>query len=206
MCGASREVFLWMWHFGTVGAMTSAMMALPVVALGYRLAVLRRGELGHGAGAGDFGVADVPVDAGRVHRRGLGAGVAVEFPCLVVAIEPLAVRGGRAGAGLAGAVVLDHAVSVPERGGICGDDDGTSGLGRDGVARRAPAAGVPSRSGIPCCCCFGLLGALFAAPREMRRWMLPRVPGARRDRRLEPRAGSRCRSWTAWRFRWRWWR
>ncbi len=46
MCGASREVFMWAWHFGTVGAMTSAMMALPVVALGYRLAVLRRGSWG----------------------------------------------------------------------------------------------------------------------------------------------------------------
>jgi len=46
LCGASREVFMWMWHFGTVGAMTSAMMALPVTALSYRLAVLRRGSWG----------------------------------------------------------------------------------------------------------------------------------------------------------------
>ena len=46
MCGASRGIFIWMWHFGTMGAMTSAMMALPVVALGYRLAVLRRGSWG----------------------------------------------------------------------------------------------------------------------------------------------------------------
>lgn len=46
MCAPSREVFLWMWHFGTVGAMTSAMMSLPVTALGYRLAVLRRGSWG----------------------------------------------------------------------------------------------------------------------------------------------------------------
>jgi hypothetical protein len=46
LCGVSREVFVWIWHFGTVGAMTSAMMVLPVTALGYRLAVLRRGSWG----------------------------------------------------------------------------------------------------------------------------------------------------------------
>ena len=45
-CGASRGIFMWMWHFGTVGAMTSAMMVVPVAALGYRLAVLRRGGWG----------------------------------------------------------------------------------------------------------------------------------------------------------------
>ena len=45
-CGASRGVFLWAWHFGTVGAMTSAMMALPTAALGYRLAVRGRGGAG----------------------------------------------------------------------------------------------------------------------------------------------------------------
>jgi hypothetical protein len=44
--GVSRVAFIWMWHFGTVGAMTSAMLALPVAALGYRLAVLRRGGWG----------------------------------------------------------------------------------------------------------------------------------------------------------------
>lgn len=43
MCGTGREVFMWAWHYGTVGAMTSAMLALPMVALGYRLAVLHRG-------------------------------------------------------------------------------------------------------------------------------------------------------------------
>ena len=46
MCGAGRGVFLWMWHFGTAGAMVSAMMALPATALAYRLAILRRGGWG----------------------------------------------------------------------------------------------------------------------------------------------------------------
>lgn len=43
MCGASRSVFIWAWHFGTVGAMTSAMMGLPTVALAYRLGIQHRG-------------------------------------------------------------------------------------------------------------------------------------------------------------------
>jgi len=46
LSGVSRDMFMWLWHFGTVGAMTSAMMALPVTALGYRLAVLRKGGWG----------------------------------------------------------------------------------------------------------------------------------------------------------------
>lgn len=45
-CGASRGLFMWAWHFGTVGAMTSALMALPTAALGYRLAVRGRGGAG----------------------------------------------------------------------------------------------------------------------------------------------------------------
>ena len=45
-CGATRGVFLWAWHFGTVGAMTSALMALPTAALGCRLAVRGRGGAG----------------------------------------------------------------------------------------------------------------------------------------------------------------
>lgn len=43
MCGISRSFFMWMWHFGTAGAMTSAMAVLPVMALGYRVAIRREG-------------------------------------------------------------------------------------------------------------------------------------------------------------------
>ena len=46
LCGISRVAFFWAWHYGTVGAMTSAMMAAPVAALGYRLAVRGRGGWG----------------------------------------------------------------------------------------------------------------------------------------------------------------
>ena len=43
LCSATRAMFLFFWQSGNVGAMVSAMLALPVVALGWRLAVLRRG-------------------------------------------------------------------------------------------------------------------------------------------------------------------
>ena len=46
LCAASRAQFLYFWQSGNVGAMTSAMLTLPVVALGYRLIVLRRGGWG----------------------------------------------------------------------------------------------------------------------------------------------------------------
>ena len=46
LCGANREFFLWMWHFGTVGAITSAIAVLPVVAIGYRVVARREGTLG----------------------------------------------------------------------------------------------------------------------------------------------------------------
>ena len=46
MCAVSRAQFLFFWQSGNVGAMTSAMLTLPVVALGYRLIVLRRGGWG----------------------------------------------------------------------------------------------------------------------------------------------------------------
>lgn len=42
MCAVSSEFFRWMWHFGTSGAATSALLAAPVLALGYRLAIRRR--------------------------------------------------------------------------------------------------------------------------------------------------------------------
>ncbi|MCC5848626.1 MAG: hypothetical protein JJU29_11065 [Verrucomicrobia bacterium] len=46
LCGASRGVIIWMWHFGTVGAMTSAMMVVPVMALSHRILVSKRGGWG----------------------------------------------------------------------------------------------------------------------------------------------------------------
>ncbi len=52
LCASSRAQFLFFWQSGNVGAMTSTMLALPVVALGYRLAVLRRGGWGSAAALG----------------------------------------------------------------------------------------------------------------------------------------------------------
>jgi len=43
VAGATQEFFLWMWHFGTVGAMTSAAMTVPAAALAWRVADGRGG-------------------------------------------------------------------------------------------------------------------------------------------------------------------
>ncbi len=40
--GVSRHFFLWMWHFGTVGASLSSLMVVPTIALAYRAAVRHR--------------------------------------------------------------------------------------------------------------------------------------------------------------------
>ena len=52
LCAFNRAQFLFFWQSGNVGAMISAMLALPVVALGYRLAVLHRGGWGTVAALG----------------------------------------------------------------------------------------------------------------------------------------------------------
>lgn len=46
MCAATRAMFLFFWQSGNVGAMVSSMLGLPVVALGWRFVVLRRGRAG----------------------------------------------------------------------------------------------------------------------------------------------------------------
>ena len=39
--GISHSFFLWMWHFGTLGAAFSSAMVIPVLAISYRVAVLQ---------------------------------------------------------------------------------------------------------------------------------------------------------------------
>lgn len=40
--GVSHQYFLWMWHFGTLGAVFSAVMVMPVLALSYRVVVRKQ--------------------------------------------------------------------------------------------------------------------------------------------------------------------
>ena len=45
LCAATRAMFLFFWQSGNIGGMVSAMLSLPVAALGWRLVVLRRGGI-----------------------------------------------------------------------------------------------------------------------------------------------------------------
>lgn len=172
LCGASRSVFVWMWHFGTVGAMTSAMMVLPVVALGYRLAVLRRGSWGTalalgvaawlmglwspglfiGAGLGLGWLWNAREWSWRSNRWLFAAGalaLALLLPWLWTTWFPC--RG-----------VLEHVGTAMER------PDLTVMIPR-GAQRLLRAV----QEWHPVSVVLGLLGAAFLAPRPVRRWVLP---------------------------------
>lgn len=170
--GASREVFMWMWHFGTVGAMTSAMMALPVAALGYRLAILGRGGwrtallLGVAAWLMCLWTPGVFVCAGlalgwlwnaprwtwAANRRLIGAGVlvlALLSPWIWTTLFPCR--------------------NVVEYVGTAADQpEWMAAAGR--AAGRLLAA---IQEWHPILVIFGLFGMLAAVPRELRRWILP---------------------------------
>ena len=171
LCGVSREAFIWTWHFGTVGAMASAMAALPVAALGYRLAVLRRGG---------FGTA-------------LALGISAWLMCLwtpgVFVAAGLAlgwlwnVRAGsrRSNRWLFAAGALALALLAPwfwttwfpcrnvvEYVGTALERPGWGVLAWNGAQR----LGIDVQEWHPALAVFGLLG-LAAVPRGLRRWMLP---------------------------------
>ena len=171
LCGASRESFIWAWHFGTVGAMASALMALPVAALGYRLAVLRRGGVG----------------------TVLALGLATWLACLWT--PGIFVCGGlalgwlwnfrawswRSNGRLFAAGALALALLAPwfwttwfpcrnvvEYVGTALARPGWGDLALNGARR----LGIDFLEWHPALLFFGLLG-LAAVPRELRRWMLP---------------------------------
>ncbi|MBR6022328.1 MAG: hypothetical protein IK066_07910, partial [Kiritimatiellae bacterium] len=71
--GVSHEFFLWMWHFGTVGAMTSATLVGPVAFLAWRLAN-GRGGWGTAALLGVAGWVACLWTPGAFAVAGIGAG------------------------------------------------------------------------------------------------------------------------------------
>ena len=172
MCGASRSVFMWMWHFGTVGAMTSAMMALPVVALSYRLAVLNRGgwgtalALGLAAWVMCLWTPGVFIGGGlalswfwnmrrwtwRVNLRLLAAGALA-----LVLLTPWFWT------------TLFPCRNVVEYVGTAMPRPEWRVMAIDGAHRLMTSL----QEMHPVIVVFGVLGALVAAPRELRRWMLP---------------------------------
>ena len=172
MCGASRGAMVWMWHFGTVGAMTSAMMALPVVALGYRLAVLRRGGWGTALALALSAWLMCLWTPGVFVAAGLAAG-------WLWSCRSWSWRSNRwlIAAGALTLILLapwGWTVWYPCRNVV--DYVGTT-LARPGWGAMASGGARRLLQGVeewhPILPFFGLLGALFAAPREMRRWMLP---------------------------------
>ena len=173
-CGLSRGLFMWAWHFGTVGATTSAMMVMPMAAVGYRLAVLRRGGWGTAlalAGAAWLVCAWTP---GMLAAAGLGLGwiwnarrwtwrttgwlaaagalaLALISPWLWTTLNPCR-------------NVIEHVATDLGRA-----PWGTmlaNGAQRllKGVQEWHPAVAV-----------LGLLGAIGLAPRGVRRWSLPGI-------------------------------
>lgn len=172
MCGVSRGVFMWMWHFGTVGAMTSAMMAVPVVALGYRLAVLRRGGWGTALALGVAAWLMCLWTPGVF----IGGGLALGWLWNARRWTWPANRWLLAAGALALALlapwfwttwfpcrnVLDYVGTALER-------PGWGEMALNGVNR----LGVGFQEWHPVVLIFGLLGTAVAAPRGVRRWMLP---------------------------------
>ncbi|MGD9612058.1 MAG: hypothetical protein AB7V22_04065 [Kiritimatiellia bacterium] len=176
LCGASRAAFVWTWQYGTVGAMTSAMMAVPAVALGYRLAVRRRGGAGTalalaaavwimglwtpgtlvGAGLALGWLWNARRWTWRSNRWFVGAGVlalALLAPWLWVTLVPCRSVVAYVGSGL------------PSAGGLELAKIGAGQLGRRILEWH------------PLLIFFGLAGTVVAAPRGVRRWTLPILLG-----------------------------
>lgn len=172
MCGASRGVFLWMWHFGTVGAMTSAMMALPVVALGYRLAVLRRGGFGTALALGLAAWLMCLWTPGVFIGAGLALGWLWNFRA-----ESWRSNRWLFAAGALALVLLAPWIwttlfpchNVMEYVGMKMELPAWNVMVPHGANRLLRSV----QEFHPVLVVLGLLGAAVAGPREMRRWMLP---------------------------------
>ena len=172
LCGASRGVFAWMWHFGTVGAMTSAMLALPVAALGYRLAVLGRGSWGTALALGLAAWLMCLWTPGVF----IGAGLALGWLCSFQRWTWRANRWLLAAGALALALLapwmwttLFPCRNVVEYVGTALPQPSLDVMALNGARRMLNAV----QEWNPVLVVFGLLGAVLAVPRELRRWILP---------------------------------
>ena len=172
LCGASRGVFLWAWHFGTVGAMTSAMMALPVVALGYRLAVLRRGGFGTALALGLAAWLMCLWTPGVFIGAGLALGWLWNFRAWSWRSNRWLFAAGALALLLLAPwlwTTMFPCRNVVEYVGMKMDLPAWTVMASRGASRLMVAV----QEFHPVIAVLGLLGALVAAPRDMRRWMLP---------------------------------
>ena len=172
VCGASREVFMWAWHFGTVGAMTSAMLALPVAALGYRLAVLRRGSWGTALALGLAAWLMCLWTPGVFIAAGLGLGWLWNFRAWTWRSNRWLFAAGALALALLApwfwttwfpcGYVVDYV-------GAGGARPAWTALAANGTVRLLKAL----QEWHPALLFLGLLGVALAGPRELRRWTLP---------------------------------
>ena len=171
-CGASRGVFLWAWHFGTVGAMTSALMALPTAALGYRLAVRGRGGAGTALALGLCAWLTCLWTPGVFICAGLALGWLWNFRAWT----------WRANRWLFAAGALALALLAPwfwTTWFPCRNVVDYVGMELERPAWTAMLAGGATRlvrsveEIHPVVAILGLLGAVVAAPPDLRRWILP---------------------------------
>ena len=171
-CGASREVFMWAWHYGTVGAMTSAMLALPVVALGYRLAVLRRGSWGTALALGIAAWLTCLWTPGVFVGAGLALGWLWNFRAWSWRSNRWLLAAGALALALLAPwfwTTLFPCRNVVAYVGTALERPEWRVLAANGAGRLLCAV----QEFQPVLAVLGLLGAAVAAPREMRRWMLP---------------------------------
>ena len=174
LCGATREFFLWMWHFGTLGAMTSAAMAFPTAALAWRLAVLRRGGWKTAAALGASAGLACLWTPGVFTMAGLGAGWALSWRRWRWRETGWLLAAGALAVGLLGAwwwttwfpcrnVVEYVGMEMPK------PAAGTMLMG--GLGRVWCTAGELH----PALLVLGVAGLAGLAPRAVRRWTLPGI-------------------------------
>ena len=171
-CGASRNVFLWAWHFGTVGAMTSAMMALPTIALAYRLAVLRRGGWGTVLALGAAAWLTCLWTPGVFVCVGLALGWLWNFRAWSWRANGRLVAAGALALALLAPwfwTTLFPCRNVVQYVG----QEAPLADGKTIAANGAERLLSATQEFHPAIAILGLLGALAAGPRELRRWMLP---------------------------------
>ncbi len=174
--GVSQHQFLWMWHFGTVGATFSASMVVPVLALSYRAAVRHRRD-----GATFLGLAlsafllAMWAPLGATVGLGLIAAYLLSHRCWTRRSFCFLLAAG--GLALIAYLPWLRVILFPARGVV-------EYVGRELYHSPAPGdflSGGFARlrahlnEGNPILLFLGLGGVIVAAPRTIRRWYLPAV-------------------------------
>ncbi|MFY9376452.1 MAG: hypothetical protein WAQ74_09200, partial [Kiritimatiellia bacterium] len=172
LCIPTRALFLFGWQSGNVGSMTATLLVLPLLALGYRLVVLRKG------GVVTALLLALTAWLVALWSPGVFAGVGLALGWLWSKRRWSAKSSGLfiAAGVLAVALLLPWlwVTFFPYRSIV--DYVGTSPLKESWLVCAQTGAGQLWRRILemhPVVAVLGLLGAFFVAPRGMRRWALP---------------------------------